>query len=246
MTAYHGGKQFIGKKIAEVIYDISIEIEKDENFEIKGYCEPFCGMLGVYQHIPSLFKKYPQLKYKAGDINRSVILMWKESQKGWKPPTKCTEEYYNKLKYNNKDSAEKGFIGHQCAFGGIYFGSYALKYGKSPNSIKQGSNNVKKVTEKVKNVKFSYGEYTQFSNLKGYIIYCDPPYSKTFQYKKSFNNNKFWEWCDIMSKYNIVFISEYDKPKDIEADLVFSKTSKLTGNFIKKDNKSRTEKLYVI
>lgn len=139
MTSYHGGKQFIGKKLAQIIYDVSMDIEDEEDFEIKGYCEPFCGMLGVYQHIPDLFKDHkPKLKYKAGDTNKSVILMWKEAQKGWKPPTKCSEEHYNELKYNGEDSAEKGFVGHQCAFGGYYFSGYALKYGKSINSVKEG------------------------------------------------------------------------------------------------------------
>ena len=52
MTSYHGGKQKIGKKIANIIYEESILIEEETGFKIKGYCEPFCGMLGVYQHIP--------------------------------------------------------------------------------------------------------------------------------------------------------------------------------------------------
>lgn len=43
MTAYHGGKQRIGKEIATVIADMTQDVT------IKGYCEPFCGMLGVYQ-----------------------------------------------------------------------------------------------------------------------------------------------------------------------------------------------------
>jgi len=47
MTAYHGGKQKIGKILANVIYDVSTEIEQDKKFVIKGYCEPFSGMLGV-------------------------------------------------------------------------------------------------------------------------------------------------------------------------------------------------------
>jgi site-specific DNA-adenine methylase len=99
MTSYHGGKQKIGKELAKIIYETSLEISEDENFKIKGYCEPFCGMLGVYKHIPELFKdNKPKLKYKAGDMNKSVIMMWKAAQKGWKPPTSCSEEHYNELK----------------------------------------------------------------------------------------------------------------------------------------------------
>lgn len=47
MTCYNGGKQRIGKKLADIIYDESLDIEYEYDFTIKGYCEPFCGMLGV-------------------------------------------------------------------------------------------------------------------------------------------------------------------------------------------------------
>jgi hypothetical protein len=57
MTSYHGGKQRIGQKLAQVIYDESMDISEEEGFQIKGYCEPFSGMLGVYKYIPELFKE---------------------------------------------------------------------------------------------------------------------------------------------------------------------------------------------
>jgi hypothetical protein len=91
MTCYHGGKQRIGKVIAEEIFSISRGIADDEGFNIQGYCEPFCGMLGVYKHIPRLFG-YTDLKYKAGDANADVINMWKAAQKGWKPPHQVSEK----------------------------------------------------------------------------------------------------------------------------------------------------------
>ncbi len=56
MTYYHGGKKRIGKDIADIIYQITSEVEKQTGQKFQGYCEPFCGMLGVYQHIPSLFQ----------------------------------------------------------------------------------------------------------------------------------------------------------------------------------------------
>ena len=117
MSSYCGGKSRIGLKIAKEIYSMCKEIE------IKSYCEPFCGMLGVYQHIPELFRDHiPELKYKAGDINKSVIMMWKAAQKGWKPPTEpCTRENFEFLRSQISSSVEKGFYGHQCSFGGKYF-----------------------------------------------------------------------------------------------------------------------------
>ena len=57
MTTYHGGKQRIGKTLAQIFVEESIGIEGEYDFKIKGYCEPFCGMLGVYQYIPKLFEE---------------------------------------------------------------------------------------------------------------------------------------------------------------------------------------------
>lgn len=230
MTGYHGGKQRIGKKLAEVIYDISTEIEDDEDFNIKGYCEPFCGMLGVYQHIPDLFEDH-KLVYKAGDTNKSVIQMWKDSQNGWKPPNKCTEQTYLRLK-KAQPSGAKGFIGHQCSFGGIFFGGFIGRYGKSTN-ITKSSEKVRRIASKLANVKFSYGKYTQYSKLKGYIIYCDPPYSGTqCRYGEQFDTEKFHRWCDKMSEHNIVFVSEYSKPDGDVTEVYKSnaRTRKAFGN----------------
>jgi DNA adenine methylase len=221
MTSYHGGKQRVGKSIAEVIFDIVSDTEDQYDIKFKGYCEPFCGMLGVYQHIPDLFKDHkPKLKYKAGDINESVIKMWKASQNGWTPPTTCTKKKFDTLKYDDKTSAEKGFIGHAFSFGGQYFKGFSPKYGAT-NNRKHSSDKVINISKNLSTVKFKHGNYKDYSKLKNYIIYCDPPYSKTnCEYKNEnrnqlkFDHKLFWEWVRYMSKNNIVFVSEYSAPKD--------------------------------
>ena len=32
----------------------------------------------------------------------------------------------------------------------------------------------------------------------------------------SFDHEAFWQWCREMSKHNMIFISEYNAPKDFE------------------------------
>jgi site-specific DNA-adenine methylase len=249
MTSYNGGKQRIGKKIADQIYKESIKIENNYDFTIKGYCEPFCGMLGVYKHIPELFDNHrPKLKYKAGDVNKSVIMMWQSAQRGWNPPTKTTEKEYNKLK-NSKDSALRGYIGHQYSFGGQFFNGYAPRYGKTKDSSK-ASENVIDISEELFDVQFKNGDYKQYSNLKGYIIYCDPPYENTHnRYRNQedkqfdFDSEDFWKWCKYMSKNNIIFISSYKGPKGLKS--ILTSSHKLTGISPGKNNKQRTEKLYM-
>lgn len=251
MTSYHGGKQKIGKDIAKVMYNY---IVKNEIKNIKGYCEPFCGMLGVYRHIYKKLIDYKgtSLKFLAGDYNKSLILMWKKAQKGWKPPTECSEDRYNKLKRIKKPSAEKGFIGHQYSYGGQYFKGYRGKYGNK-GTYKKASENVSNIAKLLKKVKFKSGSYTQFSKLKNFIIYCDPPYKddKSSYYfdeehnRLSFDHISFWEWCLKMSKNNIIFVSEYKCPiKDKRIKKIFQKQVKLTG--ASPTNRKRVEKLYVV
>ena len=247
MTAYHGGKQRIGQKIADIIYLTSTIIEDHRDFTIKGYCEPFCGMLGVYRHIPELFEDHvPTLKYLAGDVNESVIKMWQSAQKGWKPPTHVSKTEYDGLKYA-KPSVKKGFVGHHCSFGGKNFRGY-VKERCSGTNIQHGAQNVREIASDLTKVKFFAGEYSQFSRLKGYVIYCDPPYGKYSDYYDenhktiSFDHDKFWNWCRTMSKHNLVFISEYNAPKDFKLIVTInSHVSYGTGRQL--DNK---EKLFLI
>lgn len=246
MASLHGGKQRIGKQLAKIIFDESVDIEDEYDFPICGYCEPFAGMLGVYKHIPDLFDN-PKMKYKAGDVNKSIIKMWQAAQKGWKPPTTISESTYNKLK-KSTDSALKGYVGHQYSFGGAFFNGYAPKYGKNKDSS-PASNNVVNIGVETQDVLFSSGSYKQFSNLKNYVIYCDPPYENCVQryYEGKtlikFDHEKFWDWCRKMADDNIVFISSYKAPEDFE--LVFSSTSKLTG-ISRGKNKTRVEKMFLI
>jgi DNA adenine methylase len=243
MTSYHGGKQRIGLSIAEYIHMVCIILEYNQEITIpKFYCEPFCGMMGVYQHIPDLFNN--KLKLLAGDTNDSVIQMWEKTLDGWKPPTTCTLERYLYLK-DSPPSALKGYIGHQYSFGGQYFMGYAPKYGKSIDSSK-ASDSIVSISKKIHGITLSKGPYTQYSNIKNAIIYCDPPYSNTSQrYKnlESFNSEDFWEWCRYMGKYNIIFVSSYKAPPDFIE--IMSSSHKLTGIIHSQADKKRTEKLYL-
>jgi DNA adenine methylase len=247
MTAYHGGKQRIGRELAEIIVEESLDIEDEYNFKIKGYCEPFSGMMGVYRHIPELFQDtHPKIKYVAGEINGSVVKMWNTAKRGWKPPTKnIGKNKFYMLKHDNKTSALKGFVGHVNTFRGHYFNTY-FKHGN--NKIKTNSERVQSIGKTLNKNKVSVkqGDYKQFSNIKGYVIYCDPPYVNTVcKYNVTFDNKEFWSWCRKMSRNNILFISEYSAPKDFEK--IWSKKSKMTGNIHKSaSGNTRTENLFLL
>lgn len=206
MTKYHGGKQRIGAYIADAIKQVSEHYKSKYSISFKGYLEPFCGMLGVYQHIPPVLSVN---KYIAGDINKSVILMWNKAIKGWKPPVHTTQDEFYRLKESNRSSALKGFIGHACSHRGIYFSPFCSK-----TDLLYSSNRVSQIANDLKNVQFQHCSYSNFIQLKNYIIYCDPPYFKSSRYYDEkgvplkFNHVEFYKWAKHMSQNNLVFVSE--------------------------------------
>lgn len=246
MTCYHGGKQKIGREISEIIFNTTLKICQEKKFDIEGYAEPFCGMMGVFQHIPELFDEY-KIKYKAGDINKSLILMWKEAKRGWIPPLICSYKKYQELRYDGEETAEKGFLGHCMSFGGVYFSAYRDNYLNKKTNLEKNSDNVVRIaTENLKKVTYSSGSYKKFSKLKNYVIYCDPPYDDCVsRYQEEFNMEDFLNWCVDMSKENIIFVSTYSNlPKKNGWKIVFKKVI-TTGGYNGRKN-SGQEKLFVL
>ena len=219
MSYYLGGKKRIGKEIANKIYEVSNEYE---NIKIIGYAEPFCGMMGVYQYIPELFKDN-KIKFKASDRNHYLIKLWKGIQNGYTPPITCNKKEYYKLKDNDSKSLKAIFLGFACSIRGVFRSTYL------ETNVKLQSEHCKNIGEKIKDVDLYSGDYTMWSHLKNYIIYCDPPYKDSGSpyaigniYDTNFDYKKFTKWCEKMSEYNIIFISEYNKPCK-ECSLVWKK-----------------------
>lgn len=235
-TRYHGGKQRIGKEIALVMH----EYTKNKNYI--GYIEPFCGMLGVYQYVLQKFKN-KKMKFYANDVHRGVVLMWRKARDNsdWIPPNYITEDEYLEWKKDKKDSADRTFIGFQYAYGGQWFGTYSIRCEKK-KSNDQGTagKRVMAIGKLLKknNVKIHNRDYRQLRNLKGFIIYCDPPYDRSQCHfsKGKFNSDEFWNWAREMSKNNIVFVSNYSAPDDFKC--IWTKTTTSLGA-------KRTEKLYI-
>ena len=87
--------------------------------------------------------------------------------------------------------------------------------------------------------------YNEVEIPKDAIIYCDPPYQGTAEYKEgSFNHKEFWEWVRQISKTNKIYISEYNAPDDFEVLLSFSQKSTLQGG-VQKHNNQPDEKLFI-
>lgn len=137
-----------------------------------------------------------------------------------------SEEEYNKVRANKELYPDYyiGLVGFNATFGSKYFGGYArgFKADKvTPRDIpNEAIRNLKSQIPKIRDVEFICGNYLDnlYSEIKNAVIYCDPPYQGTTKYATdTFDYESFWNWCREISKYNYIFVSEYNAPKDFKS-----------------------------
>ena len=215
------------------------------------YVEPFVGGANMIDKVIHPLRM-------GNDFNEYLIALYKALQDGWKPPEFIERETYNtyRTKFNNHTYTDDekflvGYFGFAGSYGGrFYEGGYAGKLFKDGievrNYPKEAYNNIKKQLPFIKNVVFNDGSYDELDIPPNSIIYCDPPYENTKQYKDSFNHSKFWQWCRIKVKEgNEVYISEYNAPDDFICIWEKETKSSLSANGKSGGSKKSTEKLFV-
>lgn len=91
-------------------------------------------------------------------------------------------------------------------------------------------------------LEFYSKDYKEVFIPDGVIVYCDPPYQDTAEYKvNDFNHKEFWDWVRKKSKKYKIYISEYSAPMDFKLVLEVPRIVKLQGGA----NKNQpTEKLF--
>ena len=191
-----------------------------------------------------------QCKHKIGsDIDKYIIATLIGLRDGVIPPKEVSKEFYLDVK-NNKDNYSDflvGYIGYELSFGAKWFGGYVKRDDKKFRGDIYSYNACMKQAEKLKDIEFKCCSFDTYKNLSGYVIYCDPPYRETTSYKqKNFDYELFYNWCRVMSKNNIVLISEYTMPDGFECVWEKVTTVSLDSNKITGDSKNiRTERLFV-
>ena len=236
---YLGGKKRLGKEISEIL---ALLAPPDT---VNGYCEPFCGALGVMCHMVD--KGYKTCK--AYDACKDLIMLWKEVKTGtFKFPRSISERTWLKYKNDPNPSAMRAFIGFGCSFGGKWFSTYAQKYVKSEkyrSVISENTNAIEKMIPKIKKINTISVKDYKLHNFKGYLIYCDPPYTKTTGYRavNNFDTKEFWDIVRKLSKNNIVVVSEFSAPKDFKC--IWEKKRKVRNTRGKEQMTTLTEKLFV-
>ena len=206
---YLGGKKRIGEEISKVLKKYA------PPYSVNGYIEPFCGCLSITIYMVDDYNCY------VSDIQKDLIMLWKEIKSGtFKYPKNVSKKIWLRYKNDPKPNAMRAFVGFGCSFGGKWFETYAGDYCEKDycKVTSDGIEKLKPFIKKIKSIKHCSYEKWDNPKLKGFLIYCDPPYKNTSKYSAStkFEHKKFWEIMRKWSKHNIVIVSEYTAPKDFK------------------------------
>ena len=210
MCAYSGGKARLGRKIHEAI--TKYEFEHLGN-NMSTYFEPFVGMGGVLQQFARNNKH--KRKIIACDKEKSIISFWRGIQNGWKPSEITRETYIDIKTKKDENHADYAFAAFGCSFMGLKWCQfYNDQMIRSINRIKK-----QKYETVMTDVIFLDDSTYLEHDPHGMVIYCDPPYDKSWFEKKrdnlmGFDIEKFWSTMRVWSEHNLVFISEIRAPPD--------------------------------
>lgn len=164
---------------------------------------------------------------------------------GYELPENISEEQYKYIReHKDEDSILTGFVGIASSFGGKWFGGYAR--GTDRNYTREGKISLWKDMPSLiqMNTKFTCLDYHDVILPDGCVVYADPPYNGTTNYRDiKFNSNKFWEYIKEVSSNHLVFISEQHAPEDFIS--IWYKQTRRTLDVNKNNSFIATENLYV-
>lgn len=202
--------KYMGSKnrIAKHILPIMLEAAKERG--ITTWVEPFVGGGNMIDKVPASFTRI------GIDLNPHTIeALIAVRDLVDKLPIEVSEEYYRLIKKTPPDPITS-WVRFECSFGSKFENGYARNK-MGTNYAMCGVNLAKKQSPKLQGVRLINDSYDNHSYFKDCIIYCDPPYAGTTSYKTgSFDHERFWAWCRMMSEHNILFVSEYAAPEDFE------------------------------
>jgi hypothetical protein len=101
-----------------------------------------------------------------------MIALWKALQRGWEPPTNCSQKIWDQVKASKGPTADRGFYGAFCSFGGQFFSGYAGKYDSENNYAAQSARSLAKFRDRVKDVTYWGGSFFDLPHEpRGMLIY---------------------------------------------------------------------------
>lgn len=231
---YLGSKNRLSKHLKPII-----ESYIDENTQ--AYIEPFVGGGNMIDKI----EVPPGVRRIGYDVDKYCIAVLQGLRDGRLPLLEVSKELYDHVKQNKEeyDDFTVGYIGYELSFGSKFFAGYAKRDDRKKRGDVYSWKHCMAQADRLRDIEFAVKDFRDLEEVKGCVIYCDPPYRGTTEYKgvPPFPYEEFYDWCRRMSKDNTVLVSEYDMPEDFE--VVWEKPIKVTLEAT--DNgKKRVEKLW--
>lgn len=198
------------RRIAKEILPIILRDRKPNQW----YVEPFCGGCNSLDKVVG--------SRIGSDINKYLIALLQEMQKDNFELPFVGEKEYKEIQHNKENYPEwmLGYVGFQLSFGAKWFGGYrrdkAGDYGIENEKLqnRKSTKSIMEQRELLKDVLFYCCNYYELDIPENSIIYCDPPYEGTTNYKDVIDYAKFWQWCEEKTLGgHKVFVSEYHAPK---------------------------------
>lgn len=169
------------------------------------FVEPFCGGCNSLGKVAN-----PRI---GNDYNKYLIALLKEmqTQMPFNPPP-ISETEYRTIRQNKSSYPEwlVGYVGFNLSFAGKFFGWYRRDKAGIRDYTQEARRNLLAQQPLLAGIEFSCLDYRSLPIPDGSIVYCDPPYRDSVQYK--FDHNAFYDWLLVISKRYTVFVSEYSMP----------------------------------
>jgi DNA adenine methylase len=201
---YLGGKTRLSKYILPYILKNRLQNQY--------YVEPFAGAMNCIANVSG--------NRIASDICPYITALFFKclTSEGtdWIPRA-IPEELYKEIKANKEmfDPALVGFVGYGCSFGGGFFEGYARNPLNRKTCVIESILSIEKVLLKLRGMEIYNTTYNKCPIPKESIIYCDPPYINTKEYRFKFNHTDFYTWCrEKKQEGHQIFISEFKMPED--------------------------------
>lgn len=201
--AYLGGKATGSQHI--------IKILNNKIFDGMPYIEPFVGYAHILRRITG------KSSYVASDSNPLLMVLLKHIQKSKEHPSITNEEYKILKEDPTADPLRAAYAAFTYSYNGKWFAGYIGSKARNYPAERKRYYNKLHDNPIFATTKLKTGSYTMYTpdNTHNSLIYCDPPYKGTEEYKNSFDSEEFWNWVRSMSAaQNFVFVSEYTAPED--------------------------------
>ena len=192
----------------------------------------FCGTgsVSIEFHKQMMCQRHKQPQWGGSDKPvfgtdklKCMITTLQAVQNGYVPPSTTTKEEFDECKFQDENPL-KAFLHVLCGRSGRV-AEREFHDAIEIQLLKMPAKTIKRAPE-LQGLNFIERDYQDWSDVKGALIYCDPPY---FHCKKTwpknfvgFDHDIFWDWVRMMSKENIVVVSEYSAPSDFKE--IWSKT----------------------